>query len=129
MGLIRAMFGRIRNWLEKKSPNPLRQTRCAFDGDTITADGPFARRVSIRVQDIHEIGIKTTDAGPFVEDVFWLINRDAEALHIPQQSPVFKVLMDRFGSLEGFDWPSFTEAMACTDCRYFLCWRRAHEPA
>ena len=118
------MFAQLRNWFERKSPNHLRQTRYEFDGETIMADGPFARRISVKLQDIHEIGIETTDAGPFVEDVFWLINRDTDGLRIPQQSPVFQALMENFGALQGFDWQPFTQAMSCTDCRYFLCWRR-----
>jgi hypothetical protein len=122
------MLAKLRNWFEKRSPNHLRQTRYDFDGESITADGPLARRVSVRLQDIYEIGVETTDAGPFVEDVFWLINRGTDDLRIPQESPVFKVLMERFGTLEGFDWKPFTEAMACTDCRYFLCWKRAQHP-
>ena len=121
------MFAKLRRWFERKSPNHLRQTRFEFDGQTITADGPLARRVSVRVEDIHEIGIETTDTGPFIEDVFWLINRDTDGLRIPQESPVFKALMDRFGSFDGFDWEPLIAAMACTDCRYFLCWRRAKE--
>ena len=81
----------------------------------------------MRVEDIREIGVETTDAGPFVDDAFWLINRDTDSLRIPQDSPVFKELMDYFGSLPGFDWKPFTEAMSCTDCHYFLCWRRPDE--
>lgn len=123
------MFAKLRDWFAKKSPNHKRQTRCSFDGHTITADGPLARKTSVRVDDIQEIGVETTDTGPFVEDVFWLINRDTDDLRVPQDSPVFKALMDYFGSLDGFDWQPFTEAMACTDCRYFLCWRRADESA
>jgi hypothetical protein len=123
------MLTKLRNWFERKSPNHLRQACYEFDGETITVDGPFARRVSVRVQDIHEIGVETTDTGPFIEDVFWLINRETDGLRIPQGSPVFKALMERFESLEGFDWEPFVEAMACPDCRYFLCWRRPDESA
>lgn len=119
------MFAKLRNWFESKSPNHRRQTRHEFDGQTITADGPLARRVSVRVADIHEIGIETTDTGPFDEDVFWLINRDTDALRIPQESPVFKALMDQFGSLEGFDLQPLIQAMACAENRYFLCWKKA----
>ena len=109
--------------------NPLRQIRFSFDGHTHIVDGPLTQRTSVRVEDIGEIGVETTDSGPFVEDVFWLINRDTDGLRIPQDSPVFKELMDTFGSFRGFDWHPFFDAMACTDRRYFLCWRRPHESA
>jgi len=122
------MLAKIQSWFARKSPNHARQIRFAFDGHTISADGPFARKSFVRVEDIREIGIETTNAGPFLEDVFWLINREADCVRIPQDSPVFKVLMDYFGSFEGFDWRPFTGAMSCTDPRYFLCWQK-QEPA
>lgn len=120
------MFAKLQNRIAKKSPNFARLIRFSFDRHTITADGPIAR-TSVRVEDIRELGIETTEAGPFVEVVFGLINQDSDRLRIPQESPVFKTLMDYFSSLEGFNWQSFTEAMSCSDHRYFLCWRRAHE--
>lgn len=126
---IRAVFAKLRDRFTKKLPNRRRQTRFTFDGQTITADGPLARWVSVRAEDIREIGVETIDAGPFIEDVFWLVNRDTDGLRIPRKSSVFKTLMDYFGSFEGYDWQPFTEAMACTDCRYFLCWRQPHESA
>lgn len=123
------MFAKLQSWFTKKSPNHLRQIRFSFDGHTITAEGPLAHRTSVRIEDIHEIGVETDDTGPYVEDVFWLINRDSDSLRIPQDTPVFKSLMDAFRSFDGFDWQPFIEAMACTDRRYFLCWRRPHESA
>ena len=77
------MFARIQGWFAKKSPNHLRQIWFSFDGNTITADGPFAKKTSLRVEDIYEVGVETTDAGPFAEDVFWLINRDTDSLRVP----------------------------------------------
>ena len=85
------------------------------------------RKVKDSFEDIYEIGVVTTDVGPFAEDVFWLIDKDTDGLRIPQMSPVFKALMDYFGSLEDFDWRPFNDAMCCTDCHYFLCWKRASQ--
>jgi hypothetical protein len=118
------MLAKLRNWFAATWEKHPRQTCYEFDGETITASGPFAGRVSVRIEDIHEIGIETTDEGPFVEDVFWLINRETDELRIPQGSLVFTTLMERFRTLEGFDWKPFGQAMACTDCCYFLCWKR-----
>ena len=122
------MFAKLQNWIAKKSPSFARQILFSFDGHTITVDGPIAW-ASVRVKDIHEIGVETTDTGPHGEDVFWLINRDSDRLLIPQDSPAFKKLRDYFRSFEDFNWQSFTEAMSCTERRYFLCWRRERESA
>ena len=126
---MRAMFAKLRDWIVRKSPIHARWTRYSFDSHTITGDGPLGRKISVRVEDICEIGIETNDAGPFQEDVFWLINRETDGLRIPHESPVFSALMDYFRSFEGFDWQPCTDAMSCTDCRFFLCWRRADESA
>lgn len=123
------MFTWLKNWFTRKSPNHRRQIHFSFDGQTITAAGLLAQKTSVRVENIHEIGIETTDLGPFVEDVFWLINRETDALRVPQDSPVFKELMVHFESIKDFDWQPFTEAMSCTDCRYFLCWKKSAEPS
>jgi len=126
--MIGAMFAKIQNWIAKKSPSFARMIRFSFDGHTITADGPLARS-SVRAEDIREIGIVTTEAGSFVEVVFRRINRDSGSFLIPPDSPAFTTLRDYFGSLEGFNWQTFTEATSCTDHRHFLCWRRPHESA
>lgn len=118
------MLAKLRRWFEKRSPNHQRQIRFSFDGHTIAASGPLAETTSVNIDAIHEIGVETTDTGPFVEDVFWLINRDTDGLRVPQGSPVFKTLMDYFGSLDGFNWRPFNDAMCCTGRRYFLCWKR-----
>ena len=43
-----------------------------------------------------------TDTGPFVEDVFWLINREQERLWIPQEAAIFSELLELFQELDGF---------------------------
>ena len=105
---------------------PYLRTNYSLDGQTITFKRPFGRSVSVRIDELDEIGIETTDQGPFVEDVFWILQRGEMRIRIGDPHPVFKMLMDRFGSLEGFDWRPFAEAMSCSDNRYFLCWRRPH---
>jgi hypothetical protein len=85
---------------------------------------PFRQSVSLRIYEFDEIGVETTDDGPFVEDVFWILKVGNMRLRIGDPHPVFRELMERFGSLKGFDWQPFIEAQSCTEHRYFLCWRR-----
>jgi len=95
-----------------------------LDGQTIAVKHPFSRSFSIKLDELDEIGVETTDQGPFAEDVFWVLKRDRMRLRIGDPHPIFEKLMERFSSLEGFDWKPFNEAMTCTDNRYFVCWRR-----
>src|SRR5882672_1449118 len=118
---------RLSEWLFRTLLAPLAlvapylRTNYWLDGWNIMVKRPFSRSVSMRIYDFDEIGVETTDQGPFVEDVFWILKRGETRIRIGEPHPVFKKLMDRFGSLEGFDWRPFTEAMSCTDNRYFLC--------
>ena len=99
----------------------------SFDGRTIGVGRPWGRKVCVEIQDIEEIGVETTDKGPFMEDVFWVINRDKECLRIPEPAAAFPTLMKCFESWDGFDWKPFVEAMSCTENRYFRCWKRGRE--
>ncbi len=124
---------RISEWLFKMLLSPLAlaapylRTNYWIEGRNIVFQRPFTRSVSIKIDDFDEIGVETTDQGPFVEDVFWILTRGQAQIRIGEPHPVFNQLMDRVGSLEGFDWRPFTEAMCCSDNRYFLCWRRTDE--
>ncbi len=119
------------DWLLKPLGMIARSFRTNYwlDGQTLTVKRPFTRPFSVRLEEFDEIGVETTDQGPFVEDVFWILKRGDMRLRIGDPHPVFKMLMDRLGSLEGFDWRPFIEAQSCTDNRYFLCWRRPHVSA
>jgi hypothetical protein len=113
LGMV-ALFFRTNYWLEEQ---------------TITAKRPFRRSVSVRMDELDEIGVETTAQVPLLEDVFWILQRGKMRIRIGDPHPVFKLLMDSFGSLEGFDWQPFTQAMSSHDNRYSTCWRRSHESA
>ena len=103
---------------------PYLRTNYWLNGQTITIKRPFRKSVSVGIDELDEIGVETTDQGPFVEDVFWILKRGELRIRIGDPHPIFKMLMDRFGLLEGFDWQPFVDAMSCSDNRYFMCWRR-----
>jgi len=103
---------------------PYLRTNYWLNGQTITIKRPFRKSVSVSIDELDEIGVETTDQGPFVEDVFWILKRGELRIRIGDPHPIFKMLMDRFGLLEGFDWQPFVDAMSCSDNRYFMCWRR-----
>jgi hypothetical protein len=71
--------------------------------------------------------IKTTDQGPFLEDVFFiLIGKDQQSGCVVTQgaageSELFNALQTR---LPGIDNEKVIEAMSSTDNHSFLIWRR-----
>ena len=121
---------RLSEWLFKVLSKPLLlvapyfRTNYRLHGDTLTFKRPFSRPVSLRIDEFDEIGVETTDQGPFGEDVFWILKRGQTRIRIGDPHPVFKMLLDRFDALNGFDWGPFTEAMSCAENHYFVCWRR-----
>jgi hypothetical protein len=108
---------------------PYLRTNYWLDGQIITVKRPFRRGVSVSIGELDEIGVETTDQGPFVEDIFLILKKGNMRIRIGDPHPIFKLLMERFGSLEGFDWRPFIEAASCGANRYFLCWKRPHESA
>jgi hypothetical protein len=110
--------------LRRNAPRTAGGCPCLFDGELLRFRDTRGRESSFYLAEIDEIGIETTDAGPFLEDVYWVLRRKEDAFRVPQGSEVFKQLLERFKQLPGFDWEPFTDAMSCTERRYFPCWRR-----
>src|SRR5437867_13338002 len=70
---------RLSDWLFKGLSKPLLlvapylRTNYWLHGDAFTFKRAFRRPVSVRIEELDEIGVETTDQGPFVEDVFWIL--------------------------------------------------------
>jgi hypothetical protein len=126
---------RLNEWLFKLFATPILifapyfRTNYWLDGRDIFVKHPFRKSISVRIEELDEIGVETTDQGPFIEDVFWILKQGDLRMRIGFPHPIFRKLMDRFSSLKGFDWEPFNEAMSCTDNRYFVCLRRPLAPA
>ena len=99
---------------------PYIRTNYWLSGRTLIIKRPFQKPLSLPIGELDEIGIETTDQGPFIEDVFWIIKRGKLRLRIGEPHPIFKILMDRFGSLDGFDWQPFIDAMVCTENNFLF---------
>lgn len=79
--------------------------------------------------DLVEVAIRTTSGGPWKDDVFFLLAaRGGSGCAVPQSDPAAEQLLHRLQILPGFDNKRFIEAMACTEERLFICWRRDGAP-
>jgi hypothetical protein len=77
-------------------------------------------------EDLIEVQIVTTDEGPFVDDVFFLlIGRDRTGCAVPQGASGSEPLLERLQALPDFDNGQVIEAMTCTENRRFVCWKKA----
>ena len=74
------------------------------------------------------VGIRTTDEGPFLPDVFWgLHGADKKPAVVYAQGATGEpALLEALQSrLNGFDNQKVIEAMGCTDNAFFLVWEKS----
>lgn len=80
--------------------------------------------MSVTWNDLQAIEIRTTDQGPFVEDVFLLLHTNEGGLAVPQEADGSAALLAHLQQWPGFDTEAVIAAMTCTDNAAFPCWRR-----
>jgi hypothetical protein len=84
---------------------------------------------SVRWEDLVQINVLTTSAGPFLEDVFFeLAGGNGTGCLVPQGAEQFSQLLERFLKWPEFDGDQFARAMCCTDDARFVCWQRDRPP-
>jgi len=77
-------------------------------------------------EDLVEVQIVTTDEGPFVDDVFFLLaGRDGTGVCVPQGAPGSEPLLDRLQHLPNFDNDQVIQAMMCSQNARFVCWKKS----
>jgi len=76
-------------------------------------------------EDLVEVQIVTTDEGPFVDDVFFLLAaHDGTGVCVPQGAPGSETLLERLQKFPNFDNGEVIRAMACSDNARFVCWKK-----
>lgn len=95
-----------------------------FDAERITRTMADGRVEAVRWDELREVGIVTTDAGPYVDDVFWVLIGDEGGCIVPSEAEGATALLERLQDLPGFDNAAVIRAMACTDNERFPVWRR-----
>jgi hypothetical protein len=109
-----------------RRPKPKTPDRVSFTDDAVTRVRPDGVEETIRWDDLHEVGILTTDEGPTQEDVFFLLiaANGKSGCAIPQSSDGSKQLLERLQQLPGFDNAAVIKAMGSTSNGKFVCWKR-----
>lgn len=102
----------------------------------VVTDGTVTRyrtdgvQESIRWHDLSEVGLVTTDEGPYSEDVFWmLLGPDQKTgCAVPQSADGADNLLVALQKLPGFDNEAVIKAMGSTSNARFVCWRKSLQP-
>ena len=132
-----ALTGRIRWWLAgvavaaiglyllriKSSGQGINRVECDDEGVFRTwGDG---QEESVRWDQLAEIEIVTTDQGPIVDDVFWLlIGEDGKGCAVPSEAEGMNELLKRLQQLPDFDNEAVITAMSRTSHARFRVWKR-----
>jgi hypothetical protein len=116
----------VLGWIASRVSTRARGDRAspvAFEEDCIRCGSD-----RIRWDELVRIRIRTTNEGPFFEDLFWVFETAANSCMVPGQL-VTSALFDRLGKLEGVDFSAVIEAQGSTDNGEFQVWARPIEPS
>jgi len=81
---------------------------------------------AISWSELVRVSITTTDAGPAVEDFYFLLHRvDGGGVAVANEHAVAQRLLERLQRLPGFDSEAVVEASGSTSDASFLCWEGA----
>ena len=118
------------DWLKKafdRKPGP-RET-IVVDDWGVRRDLGGGAKEEVAWENLVEVQIVTTDQGPFVDDVFFLlVGSDGSGCCVPQGAQGSEPLLDRLQQLPGFDNEEVIKAMSCSEKARFVCWKKAAGP-
>ncbi len=108
--------------------NPRPKPDCVtFDDIAITRTLPDGKTETVRWDDLQEVGIITTDEGPFDEDIYWMLTGSKGGCAVSGGAQGMKELLERLQKLPSFDNEVVIKAMGSTKNDKFQCWKRTAE--
>ena len=113
------MFEALKRMLRRPVP------RILIDDLVVRRELGDGRIEEVAWTDLVEVEIVTTDEGPYVDDVFFLlVGRDGTGCCVPQGAPGSEPLLDRLQALPNFDNGQVIRAMSCAENARFVCWKK-----
>jgi hypothetical protein len=119
----RKPMGFFDSFRKLKTSVPARST-VTFDDQEVVCRRPSGLVERVRWADLRIVFIETTDAGPAVDDVFWVLGGDESGCVVPSEAEGMSELLERLQRLPGFENQAVIEAMSCAENRTHLCWNR-----
>jgi hypothetical protein len=118
MSLFSRIFG------SKNEPSVKRNETVEFDEITITRTMRDGKQETLQWSELREIAIITTDEGPFVDDVFWVLSGTDTGCLVPSEADGAKELLMHLQKLPGFNNEAVIHAMGSTENAKFVCWSK-----
>lgn len=124
MGILRRLFG---GGASSPRLQPEAQVCVTFDSERVRCCRPGGKEESIAWENLDAVLVETTDQGPLLPDVFWLLlSKDMKSgCVVPQGATGEEELLKELQrKLPGFDHEALILAMASTENHRFLVWQR-----
>ena len=118
MGLFDNLFGK------SKPKNPEDDFKVTITDELIRVEHPQRKTEQILWNDIKEIKLINTDAGPFAPDVWLTLLGDESGCLIPQGAKGYDTIYDIVSKYENFDFENVIKSMSCSDNAEFHLWTR-----
>ena len=118
MGILEKIFGK------PKPKNPEDNFIVTITDESIRVEHPERETEEILWNDIEEIKLINTDAGPFAPDVWLALFGNNSGCLIPQGAKGFEAVYDIISKYENFNFENFISSMSCTDNEEFLLWKK-----
>jgi hypothetical protein len=112
---------------KSNQPSPAELFSVSFNDLEITLTVPDGRAYTIPWSDLSSVALETTNEGPFMDDVFWILDTNIFTLRIPQDAKGEEELLGRLQQLPNFDNEAVVSAMGCAENSLFLCWQSDNE--
>ena len=116
------MFKFIKSFFSRRSFAP--ELKVSLTDSEIVVTHSDETRDVMEWRELNEVSIITTDQGPYVEDVFWVLQVLETACIIPSSASGIDKLIERLQELPNFDNLRVIEAMGSAENNRFLVWSK-----
>ena len=108
----------------KKLFRPAHPQLVRFDDERVVRELGDGREESVRWSELTEVDLVTTDAGPYMDDVIWVLHGERGGCLVPSQTRGTSELLTRLQQLPNFDNLAVVTAMGSTGNARFVVWQR-----
>ncbi len=118
------LFRRLKKRQEHETHEPESEVIVKVDDAGVYCHRPGRPTESVSWKELGAVLIETTDAGPFLTDVFWILVGKDSGCVIPIGAAGEQRLLEELQKLPDFDNEAVVAAMSSAKNQKWLCWKR-----
>lgn len=116
------LFNEIVSFFQSLAPI---KSSFSIDGTLLRRKDSDGKEVTVDLNDLQSIHIVTTDEGPFLDDVFWVLEDNNKRCLIVENQRSADIDLMRKLDRPNFDYGAVVAAMGSADNASFLVWQAA----